>query len=73
MIDIPENEVWVKMVAEIVDGKILSVQTHVGEEVQLMTVVVKDEDALVVSLLCSARQLFQTALIVIVPAKNYIF
>ena len=73
MTDIPENEVRVKMIAEIVDGKILSVQTHVGEEVQLVTVVVKDEDTLVVSLLCSARQLFQTALIVIVPAKYYIF
>ena len=61
------------MVAEIINGKILSVQTHVGEEVQLVAIVVQDEDTLVVPLLCSARQLFQTALIVIVPAKNYIF
>ena len=61
------------MVAEVVDGKILSVKTHVGEQVQLVTIVVQDEDTLVVSLLYSARQLLQTALIVIVPAKDYIF
>ena len=34
---LPEDEVYVKLWAEFVDGQVLSVQAHVGEQVQLMS------------------------------------
>ena len=58
------------MAAEVVNGEILSVQTHVGEQVQLVPVVVQDQAALLVSLLPAPGQLAQAPLErVLVPAE----
>ena len=66
----PEDEIRVKVSAEGVDGEVLSVQAHVGEEVQLVTVVVKYEAALLVALLAAPGELAQAPLeLVLVPAE----
>ena len=58
------------MSAEVVNGEILSVQTHVGEQIQLMSVVVQDQAALLVPLLPTPGQLAKAPLeLVLVPAE----
>ena len=58
------------MPAEVVNGEILPVQTHVGEQVQLVSVVVQDEAALLITLLPAPGQLAQAPLeLVLVPAE----
>ena len=60
------------MAAEGVDGEVLPVQTHVGEQVELVPVVVQDQAVLVVPLLGLAGQLLQTPLAVLVPAEDHV-
>ena len=58
------------MSAEVVNGEILSVQTHIGEQIQLMSVVVQDQAALLVALLAAPGELAQAPLeLVLVPAE----
>ena len=58
------------MSTEVVNGEILSVQTHVGEQIQLMSVVVQDQAALLVALLAAPGELAQAPLeLVLVPAE----
>ena len=58
------------MAAQVVNGEILPVQAHVGEQVQLVPVVVQDEAALLVALLAAPGQLAQAPLeLVLVPAE----
>ena len=58
------------MAAECVDGEVLPVQAHVGEQVQLVPVVVQDEAALLVALLAAPGQLAQAPLEgVLIPAE----
>ena len=68
----PEDEVGVEVAAEVVDGEVLAVQAHVGEEVELVAVVVEDEELLLVPRLGAARQLLQTPLLVLVPAQDHV-
>ena len=66
----PEDEIRVKVSAEGVDGEVLSVQAHVGEEVELVPVVVQDEAALLVPRLAAPGQLSEAPLeLVLVPAE----
>ena len=60
------------MTAERVDGEVLPVQAHVGEQVQLVSVVVKDQAVLVVPLLGLAGQLLQAPLAVLVPSEDHV-
>ena len=60
------------MAAEVVDGEVLAVQAHVGEEVELVAVVVEDEELLLVPRLGPARQLLQTPLLLLVPAQDHV-
>ena len=60
------------MAAEGVDGEVLPVQAHVGEQVQLVSVVVQDQTVLVVPLLGLAGQLLQAPLAVLVPSKDHV-
>ena len=60
------------MAAEVVDGEVLAVQAHVGEEVELVAVVVEDEELLLVPRLGAARQLLQTPLLLLVPAEDHV-
>ena len=53
------------MVGEVVDGQILSVQTHVGEEVKLVPVVLQDQSALLVAYTDKAKMLLHSVLIAI--------
>ena len=46
---LPEYEIWVEMLGELIDGEILSIKAHVGKKLKLVLVVVKDEAALSVS------------------------
>ena len=39
-ISLPKNQIRVQMAAEGVDGEVLPVQTHVGEKVELVSVVI---------------------------------
>ena len=67
----PEDEVRVKVAAEVVNGEILSVQAHVGEEVELVPVVVQYEAALLVPRLAAPGQLSEAPLeLVLVPAED---
>ena len=68
----PEDEVGVEVAAEVVDGEVLAVQAHVGEEVELVAVVVEDEELLLVPRLGPARQLLQTPLLLLVPAQDHV-
>ena len=68
----PEDEVGVEVAAEVVDGEVLAVQAHVGEEVELVAVVVEDEELLLLPRLGAARQLLQTPLLVLVPAQDHV-
>ena len=68
----PEDEVGVEVAAEVVDGEVLAVQAHVGEEVELVAVVVEDEELLLVPRLGPARQLLQTPLLLLVPAEDHV-
>ena len=68
----PEDEVGVEVAAEVVDGEVLAVQAHVGEEVELVAVVVEDEELFLVPRLGAARQLLQTPLLVLVPAQDHV-
>ena len=47
----PEYEVGVKVLRKLINGEILSIETHVGKQLKLMLVVVKDEAALGISLI----------------------
>ena len=60
------------MAAEGVDGEVLPVQAHVGEQVQLGAVVVQDQTVLVVPLLGLAGQLLQAPLAVLVPSEDHV-
>lgn len=60
------------MAAEGVDGEVLPVQTHVGEEVKLVPVVVQDQAVLVVPLLGLAGQLLEAPLAAHVPAEDHV-
>ena len=65
-----EYQVGVQVTTEGVDGEILPVQTHVGEQVQLVPVVVQDQAALLVPLLPTPGQLAKAPLeLVLVPAE----
>ena len=67
---LPQYQVGVQVSTEVVNGEILSVQTHVGEQVQLVPVVVQDEAALLVALLPAPGELPQAPLErVLVPAE----
>ena len=67
----PEDEIRVKVSAEGVDGEVLSVQAHVGEEVELVPVVVQYEAALLVPRLAAPGQLSEAPLeLVLVPAED---
>ena len=68
----PEDEVGVEVAAEVVDGEVLAVQAHVGEEVELVAVVVEDEELLLVPRLGAARQLLQTPLLLLIPAEDHV-
>ena len=61
------------MTAEVVYGEVLSVKTHVGEEVQLVPVVVQDEAALLMASLAAPGQLPEAPLeLVLVPAEDHV-
>ena len=45
----PEYEIGVEVLGELIDGKILTIEAHVGKQLQLVLVVVQDETALSVS------------------------
>ena len=47
----PEYEVGVKVLRKLINSKILSIEAHVGKQLKLMLVVVKDEAALGISLI----------------------
>ena len=60
------------MATEGVDREVLPVQAHVGEQVQLVSVVVQDQTVLVVPLLGLASQLLQAPLAVLVPSEDHV-
>ena len=61
------------MSAEVVYGEVLPVQTHVGEQVQLVPVVVQYEAALLVPSLAAPGQLSKAPLeLVLVPAEDHV-